>query len=135
MFFLMFRGCRRKVPENYILLTKQWRSFTMYFLTFSFRSSIQKWDCSLILGIIVALIFRWILAQFSEQLFVHIRYQNDYFLINSVSPIFNLTLKANHIRFSVKYTIYQTEVQPAFLKFYFVLVPTVLEIFYYLMSS
>ena len=49
--------------------------------------------------------------------------------------MFNLTLKADQVRFSLKYTIYQTEVQPIFLKFYFVLVATVLEIFDYLFES
>ena len=48
------------------------------------------------------------------------------------SPLFNLTLKADHIRLNIKYTISQTEVQPVFLKFYFVLVANVLEIFDYL---
>ena len=48
------------------------------------------------------------------------------------SPLFNLTLKTDHIRLNIKYTISQTEVQTVFLKFYFVLVASVLEMFDYL---
>ena len=48
------------------------------------------------------------------------------------SVLFNLTLKTDHIRLNIKYTISQTEVQSVFLNFYFVLAASVLEIFEYL---
>ena len=73
--------------EKYLKIMYYWpssgdRSQCIFWL-FLFVASVQKLG---ILGIIVALIFRWILAQVREQIFVHIRIQNDYFLINSVSP-------------------------------------------------
>ena len=50
-------------------------------------------------------------CQVLEQIFAHVRFQNDYFLNSIPLPPY---LKAGHVKFSMKYKIYLTELNLSF---------------------